>query len=100
MGIWILWASANDDKIAWYENNGAADLSFTACTIATNADGAASVFAADIDGDGDQDIISASLNDNTVAWYENGLSALANPSFSTRYISTGADGAETQLPST
>ena len=93
-------ASANDDKIAWYENNGAADPSFTARTIATNADGAASVFAADIDGDGDQDIISASLNDNTVAWYENGLSALANPSFSTRIYPLVQMVPETQLPST
>ena len=26
---------------------------------------------ADIDGDGDLDIVSASYNDNTIAWYEN-----------------------------
>ena len=30
-----------------------------------------SVFAADMDGDGDMDILSASHNDNTIAWYEN-----------------------------
>ena len=89
----IMSASANDDKIAWYENNGAGDPSFTARTIATTADGAASVFAADIDGDGDQDIISASLNDNTVAWYENGLAAFGDPSFSSANITTSFDAA-------
>ena len=89
----ILSASANDDKIAWYESNGAADPSFTARTIATSADGAASVFAADLDGDGDQDVISASLDDNTVAWYENGLSAFGSHSFTAADIATSADGA-------
>ena len=67
----IVSASNNDDTIAWYENNGAADPSWTATDIATNADGAKSVFAADMDGDGDMDIISASYLDDTIAWYEN-----------------------------
>ena len=52
----IVSASYNDDTIAWYENNGAADPSWTATDIATSADGAVSVFAADMDGDGDMDI--------------------------------------------
>ena len=67
----IISASYLDDTIAWYENNGAADPSWTAADIATSADGARSVFAADMDGDGDMDIISASFNDDTIAWYEN-----------------------------
>ena len=89
----IMSASANDDKIAWYENNGAGDPSFTARTIATTADGAASVFAADLDGDGDQDVLSASLNDNTVAWYENGLAAFGDPTFASITVTTSTDGA-------
>ncbi len=31
--------------------------------ITTNADGASSVFAIDLDGDGDNDVLSASFND-------------------------------------
>ena len=45
----IVSASEQDDKIAWYENNGAADPSFSATTISTSADGAYDVYVADID---------------------------------------------------
>ena len=69
----VLSASLEDDKIAWYENDGAADPSFTARTITTSADGAKSVFAADVDGDGDIDVLSASMHDDKVVWYENVL---------------------------
>ena len=44
----IVSASYNDDTIAWYENNGAADPSWSAADIATGADGAHSVFVAEI----------------------------------------------------
>jgi hypothetical protein len=36
------------------------------------ADGARSVFAADLDGDGDADVLSTSIDDDRVAWYPNG----------------------------
>ena len=80
----IISASYEDDKIAWYENNGAADPSFSATTISTSADGATSVFVADIDNDGDMDIVSASEVDDKIAWYEN--NGAAGPSFSATTI--------------
>ena len=52
-------------------NDGAANPTFTAADIATSADGAREVNVADIDGDGDLDIVSASDNEDTIAWYEN-----------------------------
>src|SRR5574340_736320 len=61
----------NGDTIAWYENtDGQGDFG-PHRTITTNADRASSVYAADVDGDGDLDVLSASGADNKVAWYEN-----------------------------
>jgi len=67
----IVLASYLDNTIAWYENDGAANPAWTASDIATSAEGARSVFVADMDNDGDMDIISASYTDDTIAWYEN-----------------------------
>ncbi|MEK9694574.1 MAG: VCBS repeat-containing protein [Candidatus Poseidoniales archaeon] len=88
----IISAAAVDDTIAWYENDGAADPSWAAATIATTADGAKSVFAADMDDDGDLDIVSASENDHTIAWYEN--DGAADPSWTEVDIATNATGAK------
>ena len=87
----VLSASYADDKIAWYENDGASIPSFTARTISTSADGARSVYATDIDNDGDMDVLSASITDDKIAWYEN--DGAADPSFTARTITTSADAA-------
>jgi len=39
--------------------------------ISTSAPAACSVYATDLDGDGDADVLSASWNDSKIAWYEN-----------------------------
>ena len=62
----VLSASKEDDKIAWYENDGSE--SFTEHAITTSADGAHSVHAADVDGDGDMEVLSASNQDEKIAW--------------------------------
>ena len=48
-----------------------AEVPFTEHVISTTAGGAESVFATDLDGDGDTDVLSASFNDDKIAWYEN-----------------------------
>ena len=85
----VLSASFDDDKIAWYENNGSGNFSAEQI-ISTNADGARAVYAIDIDGDGDNDVLSVSAYDDKIAWYKNNGSG----NFSTeQLISTNADGA-------
>ncbi|NUQ63569.1 MAG: VCBS repeat-containing protein [Pirellulales bacterium] len=79
----MLSASRNDDKIAWYENNGSEG--FTERVISTTADGAESVFAVDIDGDADTDVLSASAG-GKIAWYEND----GSKGFTEHLISTSA----------
>merc|ERR1711991_92575 len=75
----ILSASSGDDTIAWYKNDGTSGTpSFTKHVVTTTADYAMSVYAADVDGDGDMDILSASINDKTIAWYESRIYADLN----------------------
>ncbi|MBV1924232.1 MAG: T9SS type A sorting domain-containing protein, partial [Flavobacteriaceae bacterium] len=67
----VISASRFDNKIAWYENIDGLGNFGVQQIISTNALYAASVFAEDINGDGNMDVISSSIIDNKVAWYEN-----------------------------
>jgi hypothetical protein len=87
----VLSASAVDDTIAFFENTGPiGNPSFTKRVITNTADGATWVHAADIDGDGDIDVLSSQAEDDIVAWYENGGQS-SNPTFTKRVITTTAD---------
>lgn len=67
----ILSSSGGDNKIAWYRNlDGQGTFGFQQI-ISSNAQGAKVVEVADLDGDGDLDVASASAGDNKIAWYEN-----------------------------
>ncbi|MGH0028316.1 MAG: FG-GAP-like repeat-containing protein [Myxococcota bacterium] len=71
----VLSASPDDDKVAWYENRlaePAADFG-PQHVVSQLPDRAHAVFPADLDGDGDQDLLSASEDDGRVAWFENRL---------------------------
>ena len=71
----ILSASSDDNKIAWYKNNGNGNFG-SQRIITTNANIAKSVFAIDLDSYGDNDVLSASEYDNKIAWYENVTSSV------------------------
>ncbi len=47
------------------------EVPFTERVISSTARGAWSVFATDVDGDGDIDALSASVSDDKIAWYKN-----------------------------
>ena len=70
----IISADFSEDNVAWHNNsyNGLLYFDSDVEDIITNsANAPTSVFAEDIDGDGDKDILVASNYDDTVAWYEN-----------------------------
>jgi gliding motility-associated-like protein len=58
-----------DGKIAWYENRQSAG--FIPATISTDVRYASSVYAADMDRDGDMDVISNSDSSGQLFWHEN-----------------------------
>ena len=74
-------------NVIWFENNGS--QSFTTHIIADDALGTESVFAVDMDSDGDIDVLSASSYDDEINWYEND----GSETFTLRTISSSADGA-------
>ena len=67
----VLSASIYDDKIAWYENDGSGNFGAQQIIYQNGAVSPYSVYAADLDGDGDPDVLSASYSDDGIAWYEN-----------------------------
>ena len=89
----IIATALNDDEVIVYTNetSGLATASFVSSTVSTTADAARSVFVADMDNDGDMDIVSASHDDDAISWYEN--NGAVDPSFTAVDIATNADGA-------
>ncbi len=87
----VLSASELDDRIAWYENTDGLGTFGPQQVITATADLARDVVGADVDGDGDIDVLTASQLDNTIAWFENtdGLGAFGPQ----QVISTSAVGA-------
>ena len=87
----VLGAAFTDDDIVWFENDGAADPTFTKRIIEGSFNAASSVYAADVDGDGDMDVLGAAMIDNDIAWFEND----GSENFTKSYIATAGsfDGA-------
>ncbi|MDG1048792.1 MAG: VCBS repeat-containing protein [Planctomycetota bacterium] len=77
------------DQIGWFRNNG--NLNFGGVQAISTSSSTSSeprdVHTADVDGDGDMDVLAANYNGNDVSWYRN------NGSSWTRQVISGAQGA-------
>ncbi len=67
----VLGAAYNDDDITWWENTNDIGTSWTEHIVDANFDGANSVYAVDVDGDGDLDVLGAASIDDDITWWEN-----------------------------
>jgi len=86
----VISASTMDNKIAWYPNlGGGAFGPQQVIVIYPDVSNPQSVYAIDLDGDSDLDVLSASLSDSKLAWYENAGGGVFGPQ---QVISKAAQG--------
>lgn len=81
-------ASEHADRVDWYENGGGVPVQFEPLPVTSGAGTVHEIAAADLDQDGDLDLLSASDTDGRVAWYEN-----RGAWFAAHWVATGATGA-------
>lgn len=67
----ILAAGAIADDIIWWENTDGNGSTWNEHLVAGSFDGASSVYASDMDRDGDIDIIGSAYGAGTITWWEN-----------------------------
>ena len=67
----VLGAVLEDNQIVWWRNEGGYPIVWTKFYIGSYFWSAFSVYAADIDNDGDQDVIGAAGDGDEIAWWSN-----------------------------
>ena len=67
----VLAAVSGSDTIVWQENTAGDASAWTAHVVTSSFASAASADAADLDGDGDLDVVGAASGDDTIAWWDN-----------------------------
>jgi len=87
----ILGAARYADDVTWWENRAGDGRVWTKRTVDGAFEGAASVYSADLDGDGDLDVLGAAYYADDVTWWENrgGQFALATADTALAEIGAG-----------
>ena len=67
----VLVAAEGDDALGWYRNTDGTGLSWSTQLVSAAAPGASWIAGADLDGDGDQDVLGADSQLDSLAWYAN-----------------------------
>jgi hypothetical protein len=67
----VLGAALDADDITWWENVDGSGTIWTEHTVDGSFSGAASVYSADVNGDGYMDVLGAAQNANDITWWEN-----------------------------
>ncbi len=67
----LLGSAVRADDITWWENTDGTGTSWTEHMVDSDFDAVSSVYSADLDGDGDPDVLGTSANCNTINWWEN-----------------------------
>ena len=67
----VLGASSGEADVTWWENTSGNGSTWTEHIVDEGFNGAQSVFATDVDGDGDTDVLGAAINHTKIFWWEN-----------------------------
>jgi len=67
----VLGTGAYEDAVTWWENLDGTGLNWSEHTVESEFDNAKSVYASDLDGDGDIDVLAVATNIDDVRWWEN-----------------------------
>ncbi len=67
----VVGVAAVEHDVAWWENTASDGSAWTRHTIYADFNGAHSVQAADIDGDGDLDLLTSAVERDDITWWEN-----------------------------
>lgn len=89
----LVTASSGSDDVSWFENDGSPTVgTWPEHNVDLAALSARAVAVGDLDRDGDLDLVAASFDDDTVAWYENDGTPV-DGGWTKRVVSNGAGGA-------
>ncbi|MCA9933450.1 MAG: VCBS repeat-containing protein [Anaerolineales bacterium] len=67
----VVGTASQDDIVVWWENTSGTGITWTEHLIDASFGGASSVFATDLDADGDTDVLATAADANIIAWWEN-----------------------------